>query len=132
MRDFGYIKLVINLLYCSVSGFELMEICKGMILASAECALQYGVSLTVEASVLQQCVRLQPVRNTQLCKPVCVYREWWFAKILKGQGLHAGSLWVQGSSQENQLRPTPKCSWDQVPFLTKSVGTEFRSHDNRL
>lgn len=33
-----------------------------------------------------------------------------------------GSPWVQGYSQANQLGTTPKCSWDQVPFLLKSIG----------
>lgn len=67
VRDLGYIKLEIDLLYCLSSGFKMINIRKGMLLASAECALRYGCRLTVEPSILQQGVRLRALRNTQLC-----------------------------------------------------------------
>lgn len=67
VKDFGYTKLESDLLYCLSSGFKAMEICTDMLLASAERALQYGCSLSVEPSILQQQARLQAVRNSQLC-----------------------------------------------------------------
>lgn len=52
---------------CLGSGFKLMKICKGTLLASAEWMLLYGCSLIVKLSILQQSLRLQAVRNAHLC-----------------------------------------------------------------
>lgn len=82
----GYLEIYLLLYYLN-SGFKVIKMCKNMLLASAECTLRYGCSLTAGPSILQQCVRLQAVRNTQLCQSVCVYRESQFAKVPKRQGL---------------------------------------------
>lgn len=57
----------ISLPNCLGSGFKLMKICKGTLLASAEWMLLYGCSLIVKLSILQQSLRLQAVRNAHLC-----------------------------------------------------------------
>ena len=80
VRDVGCTNLEIDLLCCLGSGFKMIKLCKATLVASAECALRHGGGLAVEPCILQQCVRLQSVRNTQLCQPLCVYRERWFAK----------------------------------------------------
>lgn len=68
VRDLGYIQLESDLLYCLSSGFKMIsKIHKGTLLARAKRALRYGCGLTVGPSILQQCVRLQAVRNARPC-----------------------------------------------------------------
>lgn len=70
-KGFGERNLERNLLCCLGSGSKMIEIYRGMFFAAATYVLQYSCSITIEPSILQQCLRLRAVSNTWLCQPVC-------------------------------------------------------------